>query len=189
MRPTDLGPDASSLYRRQRRPRARRGQATLEMALVLPVLAMLTMGIIEVGLLLNAYITVVNLGREGARIAVDGALNKEIRAVLYTEGTQRIPTYATDAAVLIVRGRTAGNGSARWDVDTLCNPAGWTLKTQQSDVTGYALDGTTGYEFVVVEIQYLHRTISRLPFASDIPVSTRAVIRTAATNANDTACT
>ncbi|MCC6628302.1 MAG: pilus assembly protein [Chloroflexi bacterium] len=169
------------------RTQARRGQSTLELAIILPVLAMLTMGIIELGMMLTSYIVVVNLGREGARIAVDGAINQEIRSTLTLEGTRRLPTYGTDAAVLIVRGRTANSDGTggRWTVDP-CNPSGWTLRAQAADVVGQQLDGVTGYEFVLVEVQFIHRTISRLPFASDVPVSTRAVIRTAATNVNET---
>jgi Flp pilus assembly protein TadG len=164
---------------------ARRGQATLELAIVLPVLALLTMGIIELGMMLQSYIVVVNLGREGARVAVDGATNQEIRSVLFLEGSRRLPTYTTDAAVLVVRGRTANSDGTggQWTPDP-CNPSGWTLRAQAADVTGTQLDGVTGYQFVLVEVQFIHRTITRLPFASDVPVSTRAVIRTAATNVN-----
>lgn len=190
------------LFRRAVGPQ--HGQATLEMALILPLLAVLTMGIIEVGLLLNAYITVVNLGRDGARAAVDGATNAEIRSVLYSEGSQRIPTYSTNVAVLIIRGHTskassgdtvgsvspAGSPNAldpdpanAWRPDP-CNPPGWTPRVQRSDIKGLQLDNSAGFEFVIVEIQYLHPTITRLPFASDIMVSTRSIIRTAASNVN-----
>ena len=95
----------------------RRGQATLELAVVLPVLAMLTMGVLEMGMLLNAYITVVNLARDGSRYAVDGATNCEIRSVVHTEGTQRITNWATNGAVLIVRGHTSkqsGSDTTGW---------------------------------------------------------------------------
>jgi Flp pilus assembly protein TadG len=173
---------------RRRRPGPRQGQATLEMAVVLPVLAMLTMGVLEMGMLLNAYITVVNLAREGARVAVDGATNCEIRSVLHTKATQRIDTWTTDGAVLIVRGDTRrANGSDTvgvvntWSVDS-SNPAGWTPRVQASDVTGLTLDNSAGYQFVLVEVQYNYPTITRIPFANNVLVSSRSVIRTAASN-------
>jgi Flp pilus assembly protein TadG len=156
------------------------------MALVLPLLATLTMGIIEMGFLLNHYITVINLGREGARIAADGATNCEIRTVLFSEGNRGIPTYATDVAVLIARGRTPnsdGTGGV-WTPDP-SNPPGWTMRTPSSAVVGQELNSTNGYQFVLVEVQYNHPTITRIPFASDILVSSRAIVRTAARNVND----
>ena len=47
----------------------RRGQALIEMALVVIVLLFLTLGLIQYGLLANAKITMANLAREGARYA------------------------------------------------------------------------------------------------------------------------
>jgi Flp pilus assembly protein TadG len=47
----------------------RRGQAMLEMALVVTVLLFLTMGIIQYGILYNASVSLTNITREGARYA------------------------------------------------------------------------------------------------------------------------
>ncbi len=48
--------------------RGERGQALVELALVLPVLALLLFAIIDFGLALNARIQVANAVREGARL-------------------------------------------------------------------------------------------------------------------------
>ena len=53
-----------------RAPRDRsrqRGQSLAEFALVLTPLLLILLGIIQAGLVLNAYVTVANAGREGAR--------------------------------------------------------------------------------------------------------------------------
>jgi hypothetical protein len=157
------------------------------MALVLPVLAMLTMGVIEMGLLLNAYITVVNLGREGARIALDGATNCEMRSVLTTQASRRFD-FTNAGAVLIVRGKTDSTGvvpssSSPWWVVDPSNPttAGGraiSLVSQRTDFQGTNIAATSGVNFVLVEVHYLHQTITRLPFANDVMVSTRTFIRT-----------
>lgn len=55
--------------RRATQPRLRRGQALIEMALVVVVLLLLTLGLIQYGLLANAKITMDNIAREGARYA------------------------------------------------------------------------------------------------------------------------
>jgi Flp pilus assembly protein TadG len=49
-----------------------------ELALVLPVLLLLVMSIIQFGLILKSYITVVNGARLGARIAAVGKTNAQI---------------------------------------------------------------------------------------------------------------
>lgn len=51
------------------RGRPRRGQAMIEMALVVSVLLVLTMGIIQYGIIYNATISLTNIARDGARYA------------------------------------------------------------------------------------------------------------------------
>lgn len=46
-----------------------RGQSLVEMALVLPILALLLIGVFEIGMLLYAHVQVANAAREGARAA------------------------------------------------------------------------------------------------------------------------
>jgi len=55
-----------------------KGQAMVEFALILPVLLLLVMGIAEFGMMFNAYLSVQNATREGARIGVVGASNEEM---------------------------------------------------------------------------------------------------------------
>ena len=47
----------------------RSGSTLIEMALVLPVLLMLSMGLVQFGIYMNAAVTLTNLSREGARFA------------------------------------------------------------------------------------------------------------------------
>ncbi len=58
--------------------RNQRGQAVVEMALVLPILIMLIFGIVEFGRILNTYMIVTNLSREGAREGAVGGTDTEI---------------------------------------------------------------------------------------------------------------
>jgi Flp pilus assembly protein TadG len=55
-----------------------KGQALVEFAVILPLLLLLIMGIIEFGLMLNSYLTVRNVSREGARAGIVGSTNAEI---------------------------------------------------------------------------------------------------------------
>jgi Flp pilus assembly protein TadG len=55
------------------------GQSLVEFAIILPILLLLIMGIIEFGLIMNSCLTIQNASREGARIAIVGAADSDIR--------------------------------------------------------------------------------------------------------------
>jgi len=55
-----------------------RGQALVELALALPILVVLLLGLLEFGVLLSAYLTVEHGAREGARLGATGAGDQAI---------------------------------------------------------------------------------------------------------------
>jgi Flp pilus assembly protein TadG len=55
-----------------------RGQAIVEMALILPLLLMMLMGMVEMGRIGNAYLTATHAARHGARYGAVGGSNTEI---------------------------------------------------------------------------------------------------------------
>lgn len=57
----------------------KRGQALVELALVLPLLILLLMGTIEFGRIFHSYLVITNASREGARAGVVGADDSGIR--------------------------------------------------------------------------------------------------------------
>lgn len=62
----------------QRQLRDRRGQSMVELALVLPVLLILILGMIDFGRLIQAYLTVQHAAREGSRLAITGAADSAV---------------------------------------------------------------------------------------------------------------
>lgn len=58
--------------------RQEKGQALVEMALIMPLLIMLLLGIVEFGRIFNAYLIVANGAREGARAAAVGTTDTGI---------------------------------------------------------------------------------------------------------------
>ena len=58
----------------------KKGQSLVETALILPVLLLLLTAIIDFGLLFNSYLVVSNASREGARHAVVGDSDAQIRS-------------------------------------------------------------------------------------------------------------
>ncbi|MFZ5631240.1 MAG: TadE/TadG family type IV pilus assembly protein [Bacillota bacterium] len=55
-----------------------RGQAMVELALVLPILLILFMGVIEFGRIFHTYLMITNASREGARVAIVGKSDDDI---------------------------------------------------------------------------------------------------------------
>lgn len=55
-----------------------RAQALVELALALPILAALLLGIVEFSILLHVYLTVEHAAREGARLGATGASDEAI---------------------------------------------------------------------------------------------------------------
>ncbi len=56
------------------------GQAAVEFALILPLLVLLLVGVVQVGAILSAALTLQMAAAEGARVAITGATNAQIAA-------------------------------------------------------------------------------------------------------------
>jgi Flp pilus assembly protein TadG len=65
------------------------GQALVEFALLLPVLLLVVLGIIQFGIIFSGYITVVSAAREGARAAIVGEsdANVKLKAIEIVNGS------------------------------------------------------------------------------------------------------
>ena len=72
-----------------------RGQALVEMALVLPLFFLLLFGVIEMGRVGYAYITVSNAAREGGRVATIGGTDLEITSSIKNAATTLDPASLT----------------------------------------------------------------------------------------------
>jgi Flp pilus assembly protein TadG len=59
-----------------------KGQSLVEFAILLPLLLLLLMGILEFGLMLNAYLSINNSAREGARLGIVDGSNLEISQLI-----------------------------------------------------------------------------------------------------------
>jgi len=56
----------------------RKGQSMVELAMVLPILLVLLMGMIQFGFIFNGHITITSAAREGARLASVGGTDSEV---------------------------------------------------------------------------------------------------------------
>ena len=71
---------------RARRGPADRGQATVETALLLPVVALALLTVIQIGLIVHARVMVTHAAREGARIAAVGGGDGAVHDVVVASG-------------------------------------------------------------------------------------------------------
>lgn len=81
---------------------SKKGQATVELALLLPFFALLLMAIIQVGLVVHARVLVTHAAREGARAAAVGASDEEVRQAVAVAGD--LPVHRLRVEVARVNG-------------------------------------------------------------------------------------
>ena len=62
--------------------KARKGQAVVEFALVVPLFITLLLGIVDIGFLYNHQLVLTNAAREGARLATLGHRGDQVRQVV-----------------------------------------------------------------------------------------------------------
>ncbi len=94
-------------------PRHRQGAALVEMALVLPIFVMITLGIVEFGRAMMVSQLVTNAAREGTRLAiVDGTTNSEVDDFVEQFLNASVGVAAADVTVTITVEEAAGNPSA-----------------------------------------------------------------------------
>ncbi|MEO0492546.1 MAG: TadE family protein [Actinomycetota bacterium] len=84
------------------RPRDR-GQATVEAALLLPVVAVALLAVIQVGLLVHARVMVTHAAREGVRVAATGGDHSDVSEAVVASG--RLPPQRLDVDISSGSGR------------------------------------------------------------------------------------
>jgi Flp pilus assembly protein TadG len=97
--------------RGRRRPDARRGQALVEFAIVIPVLLLLLLGVVDFARAWNVYEVLTDAAREGAREAVvdNGKSEAEIRTIIQSAaGRAGIPLPDGD---ITITGMADGRGA------------------------------------------------------------------------------
>src|SRR5262249_27745573 len=98
----------SSMTQRKFQP-VRRGTAAVELAIVLPLLLTLVVGIWEIGRMVETQQIISNAAREGGRQAAAGSLtNSQVITVVRTYIEENLPAAAGDNATITVTNLTSG---------------------------------------------------------------------------------
>jgi Flp pilus assembly protein TadG len=105
------------VLRRLRGKAGELGQSVVEMALVLPVFLLLFTGVVEVGDALNSYLTVVDVSRDGARLASKGmATDADIRNMAEVEMARLRDGFDPATDMTITHDVVPGDSSIRVEV-------------------------------------------------------------------------
>ena len=110
---------------------SRRGTALVEMALVLPIFMMVTLGIVEFGRAMMVSQLVTNAAREGARQAIiDGSNNANVRSTIETFMQQSANVAPGDLIITITVTPAPGN----------TDPANQVANTSSGDLIQIMID-------------------------------------------------
>lgn len=109
--PRPWGTGFMHVLRRQSQPQEKRtGAALVEMALVLPIFILVTLGIVEFGRAMMVGQLVTNAAREGARFAViDGSTNSTVTTQITNFMQQAVNVAPADVNVTITVAPAPGN--------------------------------------------------------------------------------
>ncbi len=171
---------------RLRQRRREGGQALVEAALFFSVLFVLLFGVVQVGVAINAYLTVINAARAGARYAVSDPdkNDAQIASVAKTALANLPGVNATNAAIVVTRvtTHTVGNTTTVtsylvYTEPTLGNRASrFTPTDVAARINTVAGQKPGDDEFVIVEVFYDYPFF--LPFVTArIPMYAYAIMR------------
>jgi Flp pilus assembly protein TadG len=133
----------------KRRRKGERGQSLVELALTMPVLFLLLLGLIEFGHAFNSYLTVLASARDAARMAAQGGTGPTTLQNLIITETARLPTGSVPAANPCTN---AAGGVCISGIDS------------SGDGTGGCPTLVSAKECVRVKVCYVHPFIVGIPF-------------------------
>lgn len=145
--------------------RDERGQALVELALCTPMLLFLLLGCVEIANAFNAYITLINASREGARLVARGNVfdNDSVRlvVVLHSDSID----LGSSGTVIVHRAKSDAAGNlTSYRCDTLqgSDPPRFSRASLQAMHLASTPPDLLREDFVLVEISYRHRTLTGL---------------------------
>lgn len=163
---------------------ARRGQSTVELALVLPLIVILLSVVIEAGLALNAWVRVNTAARDATRFALDAGRPGDVASLVLNklEGMDQ-----TQIDVYIITGTTDSSGNitvANWTVDHRWGgrsggPNVQRTTIQQKLVVSGNPTANRNMPFTVVEVDFNYSPLMATLVArgASIPMTSYAIVQ------------
>jgi Flp pilus assembly protein TadG len=176
-----LTPEEDVLIRRRDR-----GQSLVELALVLPLLVVLLVGLVEVVFYARTYLAILEASREGARIGARGAANfdnSEIQTLVEQDLSRQGIDPATGLVDVIIVRADVGPGTVINSYAAVSmRGSGQPVYLSQSRVLQRLQAGDPQSRFVAIELYYDHHPVLGLPLVSAIfpdpmPLHTYSIMR------------
>lgn len=170
-----------------------KGQALIEMALILPFLLVLIVGIVEMGVVLNRQLTVINAAREGARFGAYGADPNAIYAQTLLATSRMFEFTEENAVVAVIHAETNEDGDGFEE---------WTIFPEDDDAPHVTSEGilanlreeggcdagdelpcpmAAALSLIIVDVRYDHKSVLGLPVLGDlfglVPIGSWTVMR------------
>lgn len=192
------------------RNRRENGQSLIEVTFFLVILLTLVAGIVEIGAVLNAKLTVVNSAREGTRFGTVGASDDDITLVTQAATSSLIAYDADKSDIYIIHAKTDKNGNIEdqcltplqrqdaepedsyWCVEHTVGEGEDAPPFVTKDAIMQQLAGVNDTEVVGVAVAYDHQSLVGLPFidylVGAIPVDSFTLMRVDKTGEGTIAC-
>lgn len=101
-------------WRRLRKKSGEIGQSVVELALLMPIFVLLFTGVVEVADAFNSYLTVVDVSRDGARLASKGqATDAELRSMAAVEMARLSDPFNPTGDMIITHNVVPGDTSIK----------------------------------------------------------------------------
>jgi len=162
------------------------GQGLVEMALILPFLLVLVIGIVELGIALNRQLTVVNAAREGARFGATGAKPSDIYFETKEATSKMFDFTETNAVIVVIHAETNDDGTDFEEWTEKIYPEGSTVPHVTppevlAELQAEGQENAENVKLVAVDVEYDHQSLLGLPFvgalAGQIPIGSWTVMR------------
>lgn len=161
-----------------------RGQGLVEMALILPFLLILIIGIVEGGIALHHQLIVVNAAREGARFGSFGASPDAVCAQTLLATSGMIEFSEENAVIAVIRAKTSGTGDSfkSWRQNVYPEGAEVPHVARDDVLARLRVEGdASDLELIIVAVGYDHQSLLGLPLvgalADRIPISSWTAMR------------
>jgi Flp pilus assembly protein TadG len=163
---------ASSSANQESARHQERGQSLIEIALTLPLLVLLLVGLVEVAFVARTYLVLLEATREGARLGARGAANfdnSEILALVQQNLSREGLSTATGLADVIIVRADVGPGAvvSQYDAYSMLG-GGRAAHLSPSTLLSRLAAGDPQTRLIGVEIYYNQRSLLGFPLISDI---------------------
>jgi hypothetical protein len=178
-----------------------KGQSVVEMAVMLPILLIIVVGLVEIGALLFSQMTVTNAAREGARFGAAGGNNRDITVVAQKALSATLNYDGDNTNLYVIRGKTGTDG--RFDTSTSDPDADsywWVEQTISGTTSTQSISPTvvesalamSQTKVLIVQAFYDHKSLLGLPvidyLADQVLLSSYTLMRMESPTVRDVGC-